>query len=78
MLEENYKIEGYNGGLVDQYRINIVTEDGFNWKAFAKEHIMNQRYYNKAKIDVYDQVVFEWDKFAEYCWNNKKKLLKME
>ena len=56
----------------------IVTEEGFNWEVFAKEHIMNQRYYNKAKIDVYDQVMFEWDKFAEYCWNNKKKLLKME
>lgn len=25
----NYKMEGYEGGLVDQYRINIVTEDGF-------------------------------------------------
>lgn len=25
----NYINEGYNGGLVDQYRINIVTEDGF-------------------------------------------------
>ncbi len=26
---KNYSREGYNGGLVDQYRINIVTEDGF-------------------------------------------------
>lgn len=25
----NYKKEGYEGGLVDQYRINTVTEDGF-------------------------------------------------
>ena len=25
----NFKREGYNGGLVDQYRFNIVTEDGF-------------------------------------------------
>ena len=25
----NFSKEGYNGGLVDQYRINIVTEDGF-------------------------------------------------
>lgn len=25
----NYEKEGYEGGLVDQYRINIVTEDGF-------------------------------------------------
>lgn len=26
---KNYKIEGYEGSLVDQYKINIVTEDGF-------------------------------------------------
>ncbi len=26
---KNYQMEGYNGGLVDQYRINIVTEDSF-------------------------------------------------
>lgn len=25
----NFKVEGYNGSLVDQYRINTVTEDGF-------------------------------------------------
>lgn len=25
----NFKIEGFNGGLIDQYRFNIVTEDGF-------------------------------------------------
>lgn len=26
---KNFSKEGYNGGLVDQYRTNIVTEDGF-------------------------------------------------
>ncbi|MBE6812049.1 MAG: NHLP bacteriocin export ABC transporter permease/ATPase subunit [Ruminococcaceae bacterium] len=26
---KNFSREGFNGGLVDQYRINIVTEDGF-------------------------------------------------
>lgn len=26
---KNFAREGFNGGLVDQYRINIVTEDGF-------------------------------------------------
>ena len=25
----NFRVEGYEGGLVDQYRINTVTEDGF-------------------------------------------------
>lgn len=26
---KSFQVEGYNEGLVDQYRINIVTEDGF-------------------------------------------------
>lgn len=26
---KNYSREGYNGALVDQYRLNVVTEDGF-------------------------------------------------
>ena len=56
----------------------ILTEDGFNWIEFAKEHIVNQKYYNKAKIDIYDQVMFDWNKFADYCWKNKSKLLKMD
>lgn len=54
----------------------IVTEDGVNWKEFANLHINKQRYKNKAKIDIYDQVMFEWDKFVDYCWDNKKKLLR--
>lgn len=30
------------------------------------------------KIDVYDQVINNWDVFVEYVWNNKKELLKMK
>lgn len=56
----------------------VVTEDGFNWLEFARLHTERQRYKNKAKIDIYDQVMFNWDKFVDWCWDNKKKLLKME
>lgn len=30
------------------------------------------------KIDVYDQVMLNWDIFVDYVWNNKKELLKNE
>lgn len=30
------------------------------------------------KIDVYDQVMLNWDKFVEYVWENRKELLKVE
>ena len=32
----------------------------------------------KEKIDVYDQVMLNWDIFANYVWDNKKELLKNE
>lgn len=56
----------------------VVTEYGFNWLEFARLHTERQRYKNKAKIDIYDQVMFNCDKFVDWCWDNKKKLLKME
>lgn len=30
------------------------------------------------KIDVYDQVMLNWDVFLDYVWDNKKELLKDE
>lgn len=56
----------------------VATEDGFDWKEFARLHTERQRYKNKAKIDVYDQVMWNWNEFIDYCWNNKKRLLKYE
>lgn len=29
------------------------------------------------KIDVYDQVMLNWDKFVDYVWNNKQKNLRL-
>ena len=31
-----------------------------------------------SKIDVYDQVMINWDIFADYVWENKNKLLNNE
>lgn len=30
--------------------------------------------YGDIKIDVYDQVVMNWDKFADYVWEHKEEL----
>ena len=32
----------------------------------------------EAKIDVYNQVMLNWDIFADYVWNNKEELLDNE
>lgn len=50
-------------------KIEVTDETDFNWLGFAKEHISKQIYKNEAKIDIYDQVMFQFDKFIEYVWN---------
>lgn len=56
----------------------VVTEDGFNWLEFARLHTKRQRYKNKAKIDVYDQVEYMWNDFLELVWDSKKRKKKKE
>jgi hypothetical protein len=41
----------------------------FDWLGFAKYHIDDQVYKSEAKIDVYNQVMFAWDKFIDNCWS---------
>lgn len=41
-----------------------VTYENPEWKHFAEHHIGRQRYGNKAKIDIYEQIVWLWDEFA--------------
>jgi hypothetical protein len=33
---------------------------------------------DELKIDVFDQVMLNWEAFVDYCWSNKKKILKLE
>lgn len=49
----------------EEVKIN-VTEEAF-WQEFAKQH--NSWWDNEAKIDIYDQLMFQWPKFVDYCWN---------
>lgn len=51
-------------------RINVTDDDTFDWQGFAEEHIDKQRYKNKAKIDIFDQLMFsnQFDKLVDYCW----------
>lgn len=62
----------------EEVKIDVTDETDFNWRSFAEKHTKQQIYGNEAKIDVFDQVMWNWDEFANYCWNNKKELLKYE
>lgn len=60
----------------EKVRINVTDDTSFDWMGFAKKHTNEQIYGNKAKIDVYDQVMFRWEEFVEYAWENRKELLR--
>ena len=60
----------------EKVRIDITDDIFFYWRDFAEKHIERQIYGNKAKIDVFDQVEYEWDRFVDYVWENRKELLK--
>lgn len=53
----------------DRVKIDVTDDTTIDWKGFAGVHIARQRYKTKAKVDVFDQVMFEWEKFVEYVWN---------
>lgn len=54
-------------GSSDPENEKVEVTDG-HWLTFAKFHINRQIYANEAKIDIYDQVMFKWDDFIDYCW----------
>lgn len=50
-------------------KLEVTNEMNFDWLGFAKYHIDDQVYKSEAKIDVYNQVMFAWDKFIDNCWS---------
>ena len=86
--EHELVIEKYDGGISlipwcgclrpEEARIDVTCDVDFDWKGFSDIHIDRQIYGSKAKIDIYDQVMMNWEEFVEYCWNNKKQILKMK
>ena len=57
----------------ENVKINVTDDSTLDWKTFADKHIIRQ-IINKAKIDIYDQVMINWDKFVEYVWENRNGL----
>ena len=53
----------------DEVEIDVNDITNFDWKGFATEHIGKQIFKNEAKIDVYDQLMWQWEDFVDYVWN---------
>lgn len=60
----------------EDVKIDVTDNLDLDWKSFAEFHTNRQIYRNRAKIDVFDQVMMNWDLFIDYCWKNKSELLK--
>ena len=60
----------------EQTKIDVTDDKSLCWRNFAEEHTKRQIYKNKAKIDIYDQVMFNWDNFLELVWNSRKRYKK--
>ena len=48
-----------------------VSDIAFDWLTFANYHLGRQLYGSKAKIDIYDQLVWRWNELVDYCWYTK-------
>jgi hypothetical protein len=57
----------------DEVKIDVTDDQSFDWCSFANEHIGKQIYKNEAKIDIFDQLQWKWDKFIDYLWYTRLK-----
>lgn len=48
------------------------------WEIIVSPWVGGDREKDAVKIDVYDQVINNFEVFADYVWNNRKELLKAE
>lgn len=57
----------------DESAIDVTDDGDFDWVGFAEKHVSEQVFKNCAKVDVYDQLVFNdrLKNFAEKLWNTR-------
>jgi hypothetical protein len=48
--------------------IDVTDDVRFDWWDFANCHLDRQHYSDKAKIDIFDQLQWRWNRLIDYCW----------
>ena len=48
----------------EECKLDVSESD--DWYDFGDYHVSRQRYGCEAKIDIYDQVMWQWEKFCNY------------
>lgn len=49
--------------------LDVTDDTSFDWLSFYEKHVKEQVFRDYAKIDVFDQLMFRWNDFIDYCWN---------
>ena len=57
----------------ESVKIDVTDDENFDWHGFAEKHINSQIYKNEAKVDIWDQLEWQWDKFIDYVWTTRLK-----
>lgn len=66
-------IEPWTANLYNPLRLDVTNDKTFNWKNFYDEIIFQYKTGNKfVKIDIYDQVMYRFNEFANYIWDTKE------
>lgn len=48
--------------------IDVTDDCTFDWLGFADYHVDRQIYRDRAKIDIWEQLRWQWSAFVDYCW----------
>ena len=49
----------------EQVKVDVTDRTDFDWKGFVEKNMI----IHSNKIDIYDQLIYKWDEFVDYCWN---------
>ena len=49
----------------EEVKIDVTNDKKFNWRGFAEKHINSQIYKNEAKVDIWDQIEWQWNEFVD-------------
>lgn len=59
----------------EKAKIDVTDDEIFDWRGFAEVHIKKQIYDNRAKVDIFDQLMFagQFEKLVDYLWYTRLK-----
>ena len=59
----------------EKVKIDVTDDESFDWRGFAEVHIKKQIYNNRAKVDIFDQLMFadQFEKLVDYLWYTRLK-----